>query len=72
MADEPAHRMARSPMGVKYVAYKLNSDTPLLGQECAICFDDFEPGQQVARLNCLCTYHLPCISDWLLRTPACP
>ncbi|KAJ2176547.1 hypothetical protein GGH18_006183, partial [Coemansia sp. RSA 530] len=61
MADEPAHRMARSPMGVKYVAYKLNSDTPLLGQECAICFDDFEPGQQVARLNCLCTYHLPCI-----------
>ncbi|KAJ1857302.1 hypothetical protein GGH12_005340 [Coemansia sp. RSA 1822] len=72
MADEPAHRMARSPMGVKYVAYKLNGDTPLLGQECAICFDDFAPGQQVARLNCLCTYHLPCISDWLLRTPACP
>ncbi|KAJ2503698.1 hypothetical protein GGH96_000038 [Coemansia sp. RSA 1972] len=72
MADEPMHRMARSPMGVKYVAYKLNGDTPLLGQECAICFDDFEPGQQVARLNCLCTYHLPCISDWLLRTPACP
>ncbi|KAJ2081874.1 hypothetical protein H4R24_002031 [Coemansia sp. RSA 988] len=65
-------RVARSPMGVKYVAYKLNSDTPLLGQECAICFEDFEPGQQVARLNCLCTYHLWCISDWLQRTPACP
>ncbi|KAJ2607951.1 hypothetical protein H4S08_004641 [Coemansia sp. RSA 1365] len=65
-------RVARSPMGVKYVSYKLNSDTPLLGQECAICFEDFEPGQQVARLNCLCTYHLWCISDWLQRTPACP
>ncbi|KAJ2570309.1 hypothetical protein IW140_002402 [Coemansia sp. RSA 1813] len=65
-------RVARSPMGVRYVSYKLTSDTPLLGQECPICFDDFEPGQRVARLNCLCTYHQPCINDWLQRTPACP
>ncbi|KAJ1890130.1 hypothetical protein LPJ66_007659 [Kickxella alabastrina] len=63
---------ARSPGGVKYVTYQLTSDTPLLGQECAICFEDFEPGQRVARLNCLCTYHLWCISEWLQRTPACP
>ncbi|KAJ2324818.1 hypothetical protein IWW51_003091 [Coemansia sp. RSA 2702] len=69
-AHQPRH--ARSPMAVKYVAYKLNGDTPLLGQECAICFEDFGPGQQVARLNCMCTYHLVCISDWLQRTPACP
>ncbi|KAJ2708239.1 hypothetical protein FB645_000085 [Coemansia sp. IMI 203386] len=65
-------RTARSPAGVKYVAYQLTGDTPLLGEECAICFDDFEPGQRVARLNCLCTYHLWCISEWLQRTPACP
>ncbi|KAJ1956957.1 hypothetical protein GGI12_005168 [Dipsacomyces acuminosporus] len=75
-ADEShsAHlsRSARSPMGVKYIVYKLNGDTPLLGQECAICFEDFEPGQHVARLNCLCTYHFECISQWLQRTPACP
>ncbi|KAJ2619032.1 hypothetical protein GGI26_006152 [Coemansia sp. RSA 1358] len=71
-AGHPNNRAARSPMGVRYVAYKLNSDTPLLGQECPICFEDFEPGQRVARLNCLCTYHQWCISDWLQRTPACP
>ncbi|KAI9471218.1 hypothetical protein BX667DRAFT_509125 [Coemansia mojavensis] len=65
-------RSARSPAGVKYIAYTLNADTPLLGQECPICFEDFEPGQQAARLNCLCTYHLYCIRDWLARTPACP
>ncbi|KAJ1948523.1 hypothetical protein FBU59_001555 [Linderina macrospora] len=65
-------RAARSPMGVKYIAYRLTGDTQLLGQECAICFEDFEPGQTVARLNCLCTYHLECIAEWLQRTPACP
>ncbi|KAJ2163050.1 hypothetical protein GGF46_000236, partial [Coemansia sp. RSA 552] len=62
-------RAARSPAGVKYVAYKLNGDTPLLGQECIICFEAFEPAQHVARLNCLCTYHLSCIADWLQRAP---
>ncbi|KAJ1828704.1 hypothetical protein LPJ73_008516, partial [Coemansia sp. RSA 2703] len=36
-------RAARSPAGVRYVAYRLTGDTQLLGQECAICFDDFEP-----------------------------
>lgn len=68
----PPSKYARSPAGVKYVVYKLNSDTPLLGQECVICFEDFEPGQRVARLNCLCTYHVWCITEWLHRTPACP
>ncbi|KAJ2350584.1 hypothetical protein GGH91_000042 [Coemansia sp. RSA 2671] len=62
----------QSPPGVKYVSYKLNGDTPLLGQECAICFEDFEPGQRVARLSCLCTYHVWCINEWTLRTPTCP
>ncbi|KAJ1721941.1 hypothetical protein LPJ53_003604 [Coemansia erecta] len=65
-------RAARSPAGVRYVAYRLAGDTQLLGQECAICFDDFAPGQHVARLNCLCTYHVSCITEWLQRTPACP
>ncbi|KAJ2725973.1 hypothetical protein GGI07_000901 [Coemansia sp. Benny D115] len=65
-------KTARSPAGVRYVVYNLTGDTPLLGQECAICFEDFEPGQRVARLNCLCTYHVWCISEWLQRTPACP
>ncbi|KAJ2513977.1 hypothetical protein GGI11_004243 [Coemansia sp. RSA 2049] len=68
----PNPRAARSPMGVRFVSYRLTGDTPLLGQECPICFEDFEPGQHVARLNCLCTYHQPCISEWLQRTPACP
>ncbi|KAJ2746350.1 hypothetical protein GGI20_001410 [Coemansia sp. BCRC 34301] len=65
-------QLPRSPPAIKYVAYKLNGDTPLLGQECPICFEDFEPGQRVARLSCLCTYHVWCINDWTMRTPSCP
>ncbi|KAJ1977990.1 hypothetical protein H4R35_002079 [Dimargaris xerosporica] len=44
----------------------------LIGQECSICFEEFEPGQIVARLNCLCTYHRHCIDDWLKRSRSCP
>ncbi|KAI8804903.1 hypothetical protein BJ742DRAFT_821975 [Cladochytrium replicatum] len=32
--------------------------------ECAICFEDFEIGQRIARLNCLCLYHEHCIEGW--------
>jgi hypothetical protein len=25
--------------------------------ECIICFEDFEEGQEIARLECLCRFH---------------
>lgn len=32
--------------------------------ECVICLDDFEPGQEMGRLECLCKFHRPCIKGW--------
>lgn len=32
--------------------------------ECIICYEDLDPGQEIARLPCLCIYHIQCIKDW--------
>ncbi|KAK3840740.1 MAG: hypothetical protein J3R72DRAFT_170946 [Linnemannia gamsii] len=52
--------------------YKLPADSPLIDQECAICFEEFVAGRTVARLNCLCTYHRHCIHSWLQHGKSCP
>ncbi|GAM85144.1 hypothetical protein ANO11243_031480 [Dothideomycetidae sp. 11243] len=39
-------------------------------QECVICLDVFEPGQQLARLECLCRFHRTCITSWWERGTA--
>ncbi|KAI7817234.1 hypothetical protein BC939DRAFT_335343 [Gamsiella multidivaricata] len=57
---------------VRYVVYKLPADSPLIDQECAICFEEFVAGRTVARLNCLCTYHRHCIHSWLQHGNSCP
>ncbi|XP_027837960.1 E3 ubiquitin-protein ligase ZNRF2-like [Aphis gossypii] len=40
--------------------------------ECAICLDNMECGQRIARLKCLCTYHKACIDLWLNKNTWCP
>ena len=42
------------------------------GEECVICFDEFEKGQIVARLPCLCIYHKGCLDDWFKVNNVCP
>ncbi|PWW79086.1 hypothetical protein C7212DRAFT_340008 [Tuber magnatum] len=32
--------------------------------ECVICFEEFEVGDMIARLECLCRYHKKCIRMW--------
>lgn len=44
-----------------------NNNLSELLAECTICFEDYEPGQNVARLECLCIYHERCIKDWFSR-----
>lgn len=39
---------------------RLNGDE----SECVICFEQFEVGSLVARLECLCRYHKECIQEW--------
>ncbi|GAA5842477.1 hypothetical protein JCM9279_005395 [Rhodotorula babjevae] len=55
----------------RYLVFKLPPG-PLVGQECAVCFDDFALGDTISRLVCLCTFHKLCIDDWLSRGHSCP
>jgi hypothetical protein len=40
-----------------------NGDT----QECIICFEDFQPGEELGRLECWCKFHRLCIRRWWER-----
>ncbi|KAI9836345.1 MAG: hypothetical protein M1837_003393 [Sclerophora amabilis] len=35
--------------------------------ECVICFEEFEVGVEMARLECLCKFHRQCIRTWWER-----
>ncbi|KAF2669288.1 FYVE-domain-containing protein [Microthyrium microscopicum] len=35
-----------------------------LPQECVICLEEFEDGDEMGRLACLCKFHRKCIKDW--------
>ncbi|KAJ2776891.1 hypothetical protein H4R18_005436 [Coemansia javaensis] len=70
----PRHqaRATQSVRGVKYTHYVLSAHTLPPVDECAICFEEFAPGDTVARLECVCIYHLHCINGWLQRRSTCP
>ncbi|OQE29443.1 hypothetical protein PENSTE_c002G08889 [Penicillium steckii] len=40
--------------------------------ECTICMEDYEVGQVLSRLECLCKFHKDCIVDWFERKAECP
>ena len=33
-------------------------------QECVICFEEFQPGDEMGRMECLCKFHRSCIRQW--------
>ncbi|KAK0926486.1 hypothetical protein LTR29_017838 [Friedmanniomyces endolithicus] len=33
-------------------------------QECVICFEEFQPGDELGRMECLCKFHRGCIRGW--------
>jgi Ring finger domain len=41
-------------------------------QECSICFVEYDVGDQLARLECLCKFHKVCILAWFARKVECP
>jgi hypothetical protein len=41
-------------------------------QECSICMVEYEVGDELARLECLCKFHKECIVEWLGRKAECP
>ncbi|KAF3934131.1 hypothetical protein ABW20_dc0100407 [Dactylellina cionopaga] len=77
---EPSSRRSRAssrPSGGRMVVYTatekdtfaLGNDAEADGQkaECVICFEEFEAGDAIARLECFCRYHKKCITDWFNR-----
>ncbi|XP_002130597.2 E3 ubiquitin-protein ligase ZNRF1 [Ciona intestinalis] len=53
------------------VTYNEDTLSVTLG-ECAICFEDLEEGESIARLPCLCIYHKGCIDEWFKKSQTCP
>ncbi|EED19071.1 E3 ubiquitin-protein ligase PIB1, putative [Talaromyces stipitatus ATCC 10500] len=41
-------------------------------QECSICMEEYEVGDKLARLECLCKFHKSCIVGWFERKKECP
>jgi len=40
--------------------------------ECSICLEEMEKGDKIARLPCLCVYHIECIEQWFKKSQTCP
>lgn len=42
--------------------------------ECIICFEEFQPGDEMGRMECLCKFHRMCIRRWwdTKGTGSCP
>nr|POE62744.1 e3 ubiquitin-protein ligase pib1 [Quercus suber] len=37
-------------------------------QECVICFEEFQPGNELGRMECLCKFHRVCIRSWFVAS----
>ena len=33
-------------------------------EECIVCFETFQPGELLTRLECLCKFHQTCLQGW--------
>jgi len=42
------------------------------GKECTICFEEFQTGDQIARLECFCVFHKGCVDEWFQKSRKCP
>ncbi|KAJ2803090.1 hypothetical protein H4R21_002166 [Coemansia helicoidea] len=73
-AGPAAHqsRHARPPRGARYTKDVVKRGMLPIGEECAICLEEYEAGDVIARLTCLCIYHHHCLQDWLATTDTCP
>lgn len=49
---------------LRFVAFKLTLSDKVIGDECPICFEEYEEGQHAARLECWCVFHERCIMAW--------
>lgn len=70
LSPSPASAVARM---VTFMATEKDClSGPSEAAECSICMEDYEVGQDLVRLECLCKFHRGCIVDWFKRKPECP
>ncbi|KAJ2862711.1 hypothetical protein GGH94_004087 [Coemansia aciculifera] len=54
-------------------ALALSDQAPLHEENCAVCLEDFNAGEDVRRLPCRHYFHIACIDPWLSeRAATCP
>uniref|UniRef100_A0A6C0KCH2 RING-type domain-containing protein n=1 Tax=viral metagenome TaxID=1070528 RepID=A0A6C0KCH2_9ZZZZ len=42
------------------------------GNECAICFEEFDETSRIALTDCDHCYHIDCINKWYIQNQTCP
>ncbi|KAL6235680.1 hypothetical protein BDW75DRAFT_230076 [Aspergillus navahoensis] len=67
---------SQSPLPVRMLAFTA-TEKDCVGQdgteqECTICMEEYEVGQSLVRLECLCKFHKRCIVEWFERKKECP
>ncbi|KAL4783447.1 FYVE zinc finger-domain-containing protein [Aspergillus varians] len=68
--------VSQSPLPVRMLAFTA-TEKDCIGQddteqECTICMEEYEVGQSLVRLECLCKFHKRCIVEWFERKRECP
>ncbi|OOF90984.1 hypothetical protein ASPCADRAFT_58352 [Aspergillus carbonarius ITEM 5010] len=68
--------VAQAHLPVRLVVFKA-TEKDCIGQdgglqECTICMEEYEVGQSLVRLECLCKFHKRCIVEWFERKKECP
>ncbi|KAL4901722.1 hypothetical protein BDW74DRAFT_159411 [Aspergillus multicolor] len=68
--------VSQSPLPVRMLAF-IATEKDCVGQdgteqECTICMEEYEVGQSLVRLECLCKFHKRCIVEWFERKRECP
>jgi len=58
-----------SKVGRNYIIDTIQEDD---GKECTICFEEFQKGNSIARLDCFCVFHKHCLEQWFRKTRVCP
>lgn len=60
---------------IKSVTFEVTAEHSELingDKECMICYEEYEIGQMVSRLECFCVFHKSCLETWLSRKQCCP
>lgn len=57
----------KGPQRKRMLISKLHPKESAALGDCMICYEDFEPGQTIGRLECMCVFHEKCILEWFGR-----